>query len=65
MQILVNIEHTVEEIETIIRALAERPFKEVAGLIQKLHTEASQKVAEAQTAPTTAPTAAPTAEPQA
>jgi hypothetical protein len=57
---LVKIEHTVEEIEVILLALAERPFKEVAGLIQKLHTEASRKVAEAN-----AEAAASTAEPQA
>jgi hypothetical protein len=61
MQILVSIEHTVEEIEVILLALTERPFKEVAGLIQKLHTEASRKVAEAQAVST----AASTAEPQA
>ena len=52
---LVTIEHTIEEIEMILIALAERPFKEVAGLINKLHTEASRKVAEVQAAPPTEP----------
>ena len=42
MSILVTIEHTVEELNSILIALAERPFKEVAGLIAKLQSHGQQ-----------------------
>jgi len=40
--VLVTIEHTVEELNSILIALAERPFKEVAGLIAKLQSHGQQ-----------------------
>ena len=42
MSILVTIEHTVEELNSILMALAERPFKEVANLIAKLRSHGQQ-----------------------
>ena len=36
MPILVTIEHDIQELDQILIALAEKPFKEVAGLIAKL-----------------------------
>jgi len=40
--VLVTIEHTVEELNSILIALAERPFKEVAALIAKLQSHGQQ-----------------------
>lgn len=38
MSIVVTIEHSIEELNAILVALAERPFKEVAILIGKLQS---------------------------
>ena len=52
MSILIKLEHTVEETNVILAALAERSFKEVADLIRKIQTqgkaalEASQAAAQ-------------------
>ena len=40
MSLLVSIEHSFEELGVILTALAERLFKEVAGLIAKIHMSA-------------------------
>ena len=45
MSILVTIEHTVEELNSILMALAERPFKEVANLISKLQSHGQAALA--------------------
>lgn len=45
MSILVTIEHTVEELNSILMALAERPFKEVAALISKLQSHGQAALA--------------------
>jgi len=58
MSILVTIEHTVEELNSILIALAERPFKEVAALISKL-----QSHGQAALAPTRAADPAPAVDP--
>jgi len=47
--VLVTIEHTVEELNSILIALAERPFKEVAGLIAKLQNHGQQALSNAAT----------------
>jgi hypothetical protein len=39
MSILINLEHTVEEANLILAALADRPFKEVADLIAKIQAK--------------------------
>jgi hypothetical protein len=67
---VVTIEHTLEELNTIVLALAEKPFKEVAGLISKLHAQAQPQIAaaaaqqqqdvSAPAAPAAAPTGADT-----
>ena len=44
MSILVTIEHTVEELNSILMALAERPFKEVANLIVKIKSMAEAQM---------------------
>ena len=54
---LVTIEHTVEELNSILLALAERPFKEVAELIAKIHSSANAQAAAAGMAPASAPAA--------
>jgi len=43
--LIVNIEHTVEEINTILLALAKRPFEEVNDLIVKIRGVATQQIA--------------------
>jgi len=59
---VVTIEHTLEELNTIVLALAEKPFKEVAGLISKLHAQAQPQIAAAaaQQQDVSVPAAAPT-----
>ena len=47
MSTLITIEHTVEELNSILMALAERPFKEVANLIVKIKSMAEAQVAAA------------------
>lgn len=42
--IIVNIEHTVEEVNVILLALAERPFKEVNDLINKIRGSAMTQI---------------------
>jgi hypothetical protein len=42
--IIVNIEHTVEEVNTILLALADRPFKEVNDLINKIRGSAMTQI---------------------
>jgi len=54
MSLLVSIEHSFEELGVILTALAERPFKEVAGLIAKIHMSA-QAAQQAAAAPAPAP----------
>jgi hypothetical protein len=54
---LVTIEHTVEELNSILLALAERPFKEVAELIAKIHASANAQAAAAGMTPASAPVA--------
>jgi len=48
MSILINLEHTVEEVNAILAALAERPFKEVADLIVKIQAKGREVLASAQ-----------------
>jgi hypothetical protein len=48
MSILINLEHTVEEVNSILAALAERPFKEVADLIVKIQAKGQEALASAQ-----------------
>ena len=40
MSLLITIEHTVEEVNAILLALAKRPFEEVNDLIVKIRTSA-------------------------
>ena len=51
MSILVTIEHDIQELDQILIALAERPFKEVAGLINKLRGHGERAIIAAQTPP--------------
>jgi len=44
MSTLITIEHTVEELNSILMALAERPFKEVANLIVKIKSMAEAQM---------------------
>ena len=48
MSIKIAIEHTIEEINTIILALAKRPFDEVHELIAKLRSEGQRQISESQ-----------------
>jgi len=41
----INLEHTVEEINAILNALALRPYAEVADLIHKIKFKAEAQVA--------------------
>ena len=52
---LVTIEHTIEELNAILLALAERPFKEVAEIIAKIHASANEQAAAAGLTPVRAP----------
>jgi len=54
---MINLSHSIEEINAILQALAKRPFEEVADLITKIKTSAM-----AQLAPAPAPVEAPPAE---
>ena len=45
MSIVVTIEHSIEELNAILVALAERPFKEVAALISKLQSHGQAALA--------------------
>lgn len=65
MSILVTIEHTVEELNSILTALAERPFKEVASLIVKIKSLAEAQMGAAQAPATSDETPAPTETPAA
>ena len=49
MPILVTIEHDIQELDQILIALAEKPFKEVAGLIAKLRGHGERAIIAAQT----------------
>ena len=40
-------EHTVEEVNAILTALAAKPYAEVAALIHKIKTEAEEQLANA------------------
>jgi len=62
MSLLVNIEHSIEEINTILLALSKRPFEEVNDLINKIRGNATQQIAVAQAAPVVADPA-PAADP--
>lgn len=56
MSILINLEHTLEEANLILAALADRPFKEVNDLINKIRANATQQLSVAQVpAPATDP----------
>ena len=59
--LIVNIEHTVEEINTILLALAKRPFEEVNDLIVKIRGVATQQIATAQIPVAPVPETAPEA----
>ena len=67
MSTLITIEHSIEELNTILTALAERPFKEVASLIVKIKSLAEAQMGAAQApAPATSDEApAPTETPAA
>ena len=45
MPFTVTIEHTLEELNTILLALAKKPFEEVANLIAKIHVSANEAAA--------------------
>ena len=61
MSVLITIEHSLEELSTILTALAEKPFKEVANLIAKIHMTANaQQAAAAPTEPAAPAAPAPT-----
>lgn len=45
MSILINLEHTVEEVNYILQALALRPFAEVAELIARVKAQAESQLA--------------------
>jgi hypothetical protein len=49
---MVTIEHTIEELNAILAALGERPFKEVANLIIKIKNTAEAQLAAASSGPT-------------
>lgn len=51
MSIIVTLEHTVEEVDKILLALAERPFKEVSDLINKIRGQGMAQVRAAQSPP--------------
>ena len=53
MSLLVNIEHSIEEINTILLALSKR-HEEVNDLINKIRVNATQQIAVAQAAPVVA-----------
>jgi len=55
MPILVTIEHDIQELDQILIALAEKPFKEVAGLIAKLRGHGERAIIAAQTPTPEAP----------
>jgi hypothetical protein len=55
MPILVTIEHDIQELDQILIALAEKPFKEVAGLIAKLRGHGERAIIAAQTPTSEAP----------
>ena len=40
----INIEHTVEELNAILQALAAKPYAEVADLIHKIKFKAEQQI---------------------
>lgn len=61
MSLLVNIEHSIEEINTILLALSKR-HEEVNDLINKIRGNATQQIAVAQAAPVVADPA-PAADP--
>ena len=61
MSLLVNIEHSIEEINTILLALSKR-HEEVNDLINKIRNNATQQIAVAQAAPVVADPA-PAADP--
>jgi len=44
MAIKITLEHTIEEINTILLALSKRPFEEVAELIAKIRGEGEKQV---------------------
>jgi predicted DNA-binding ArsR family transcriptional regulator len=43
----INLEHTVEEINAILVALASKPYAEVAELIHKIKNKAEAQIVEA------------------
>ena len=45
----IQIEHTVEELNAILQALAAKPYAEVAELMQKIKTEGEAQLVAAQT----------------
>ena len=60
MSLLIDLEHSIEEINIILLALAKRPFEEVNDLIIKIRTNAAQQISVAQGV--TPPVADPTPE---
>ena len=49
MPIVVNFEHTLEEVNTILTALAKRPYEETADLIAKIRKIGEDAIVKAQT----------------
>jgi len=62
MSILINLEHTLEEVNSILAALAERPFKEVADLIVKIQAKGKAAIDASQAAAQPLDTPAPEAD---
>lgn len=62
MSLLVNLEHTIDEVNSILLALSKRPYEEVSDLINKIRGSASQQIAASVPAPAPAP--APAADPE-
>jgi hypothetical protein len=46
--IFIKLEHTLEEVNTILAALAKRPFEEVADLIVKIQAAGKSAIDDAQ-----------------
>ena len=44
MSNVITLQHSVEELNTILSALSDRPFKEVAGLLMKIKSEAETQL---------------------
>ena len=63
MSIKIVIEHSVEEVELILKSLAKHPYEEVAALIAKIHNTSIPQVIAQQSAAQAAAAPAPVAPP--